>query len=264
MKRLQKLVKLLDIMLADCDVETQGMINAYYKDEFNVLFPSSFRELLTEPFLNSFVAIIDNNFLNNQGLEALEALKSVRPSLPVIFTASHFTEGLYVSAFRMGAEYCFSKPLEVKEIDKSLELIFSYGRKGCASRKNVLLPRYARKLNEEKKNKNIPTNINKVKKHIEKNYNKPQSLDLFASVACMSRYHFCRTFKHCIGVSSVEYLNLIRVKEAKRFLRKHWFSISEICFFIGYNNLCQFERVFKRYEGISPSGYRKEHSKEIF
>lgn len=243
-------------MLADCDIETQGMINAYYKDEFNVLLPSSFRELLTEPFLNSFVAIIDNNFLDNQGLNALEALKSVRPSLPVIFTATHFTEGLYLSAFRMGAERCFSKPLEVKEIDKSIELIFSYGRKGWGPRKNVLLPRYARKLSGKNKNKDIPANINKVKKHIEENYNKQQSLDLFASVACMSRYHFCRTFKHCIGVSSIEYLNLIRVKEAKRFLRNNWFSISDICFFIGYNNLCQFERVFKKHEGISPSGYR--------
>lgn len=257
-------MKLLDIMLADCDVETQGMIKTYYKDEFNVLLPASFRELFKAPFLNSYIAIIDYNFLDNKGLEALETLKSVRPSLPVIFTAAHFTEYLYLTAFRLGAQHCFSKPLNLKEIDKRIELIFSYGKKNVGLRKNVLLPRHTSILNGKKRKKDTPPNIHKVKKHIEQNFSKTQSLDLLASIACMSRYHFCRTFKHFIGVSSVEYINMVRIKEAKRFLRNHWFSISEICFFIGYNNLCQFERVFKKTEGVSPSVYRRRSLERNF
>jgi len=248
-------------MLADCDVETQYMIKTYYKDEFNVLLPVSFRELYKEPFLNSFIAIIDYHFLDDKGLEALETLKSVRPSMPVIFTASHLTEDLYLSAFTLGAQHCFSKPLNLKEIDERIEVIFSYGEQGVGRGKNVLLPRHTALLNGKKRGKDIPPNISKVKKHIEQNFGKAQSLDILASVACMSRYHFCRTFKHFIGVTSVEYLNMVRIKEAKRFLRNNWFSISEICFFIGYNNLCQFERVFKKSEGVSPSVYRKRSFK---
>ncbi len=249
-------MELLNIMLADCDVKTRGMVKTYYKDEFNVLLPTSFREFFKEPFLNSYIAIIDYNFLDNSGLEAVQTLKAARPSLPVIFTASNFTEELYSSAFRVGALHCFSKPLNLKKIDKKIESIFSYGKKRLGLRKNVLLPRHTSILNGKKRGKSIPPNISKVKKYIEQNFSEAQSLDCLASVACMSRYHFCRTFKHCIGVSSVEYINMVRIKEAKHFLRNNWFSISEICFFIGYNNLCQFERVFKKSEGISPSVYR--------
>jgi AraC-like DNA-binding protein len=253
-----EILKLLDMMVADCDVDTQSVISSYYKNEFNILLPTSFRELFQEPFLNSFIAIIDYNFLNNEGLKALEALKVARPTLPVIFTASRYTEEIFTRAFSLGAEKCFSKPLELKKIDKSIELFFSYGSTRMGIPTNVLLPRYTRQFLGNRKKKSIPPNILKAKKYIEKNFNKHHSLDKLASIACMSRYHFCRTFKNLTGHSSIEYVNMIRTQEAKRFLRNKWFSISEICFFLGYNSLSQFEKVFKKSVGISPSDYRKK------
>jgi two-component system response regulator YesN len=46
------------------------------------------------------------------------------------------------------------------------------------------------------------------------------------------------------------------MESAKRKLKKHDDNISNIAKEIGYNNPGYFSRVFKEYEGISPSTYR--------
>lgn len=55
-----------------------------------------------------------------------------------------------------------------------------------------------------------------------------------------------------------QYLNTIRVKEAKRLLQQTDRQISEISVAVGYNYPSTFNRIFKELVGQSPRGYRKE------
>lgn len=247
-------------ILADIDIETRDVILSYFKDNCNILIPSSFNDLLTKPFLNSSFAIIEYNFSNNRGLEALKSLKTARPSLPVFFTTSQSTEDLCLNAFRLGARDYFRKPL-TKDIVKSIELILRYKKR--EGRTNVLLDIYADNILLDSTPRNVSPNIEQTKTFIEENYNQPLSLQLLAKIACMSKYHFCRIFKKQVNMTYTTYLNTIRIKEAKRLLKTGLLSITEICFQIGYNDLTYFERVFKKSENCSPSSYRKKFN-QIF
>jgi AraC-like DNA-binding protein len=62
--------------------------------------------------------------------------------------------------------------------------------------------------------------------------------------------HFSTTFK--------EYLNYIRISEAKKLLTESDLNISEISYSVGYNNVTHFNRVFKTKENISPNEFRSK------
>lgn len=55
-----------------------------------------------------------------------------------------------------------------------------------------------------------------------------------------------------------QYLNQIRMEEAKRLLKETDQQISSIAFGVGYNNIQHFNRVFKEYAGVPPTLFRSE------
>ncbi len=100
-------------------------------------------------------------------------------------------------------------------------------------------------------------NINKAINFIRDNYNKSFSLDEVANTANLSPYHFIRIFKASTGKTPYDYLLDIKVEKAKELLKVNKYTITEICFRCGFNNLEHFSSVFKRKVGILPSQYRK-------
>ena len=103
---------------------------------------------------------------------------------------------------------------------------------------------------------NIHPNIARVQKFMDANYDAPLSICRLADIACMSPYHFCRTFKKQSGDTCIEYLNKVRIKEAKQLLKSEWHPITEICYMVGFNDLTQFERIFKKLVSCCPTTYR--------
>ena len=58
-------------------------------------------------------------------------------------------------------------------------------------------------------------------------------------------------------MSLMEYLTRVRIEEAKRLLHNPQYLIDEIAENIGYDDASYFTKVFKRYEGVTPTQYRK-------
>jgi AraC-like DNA-binding protein len=58
-----------------------------------------------------------------------------------------------------------------------------------------------------------------------------------------------------------QFLNKLRVSEAKRLLSETDLQISEIAFKAGYGNASHFNRVFRNFENCSPNDFRKDHHK---
>jgi len=93
--------------------------------------------------------------------------------------------------------------------------------------------------------------------YIGQNYMKPLSLNQIAREFHISSAHLARTFKKVTGLTLIEYLNIVRVNEARQMLRRNDQSISEIALALGYGSITHFERVFKKASGYTPSTYRK-------
>lgn len=102
--------------------------------------------------------------------------------------------------------------------------------------------------------------LKKVKQSIsfiKRNYTRDISLDEIASVAGLSRYHFCREFKKATDLTPIEFINRMRCEYAKTLLESHKYSISEISAMVGFTTSAHFSKIFKRFFSSYPSEYNK-------
>ncbi|MCH3993632.1 MAG: AraC family transcriptional regulator [Prevotella sp.] len=101
----------------------------------------------------------------------------------------------------------------------------------------------------------------KVKDYISHNYMDDLRLPMLADLAGMSPSAFSRFFKLHTGRNLSEYIIDMRLGYATRQLLDTTKSVSEISFDCGFNNLSNFNRIFKRKKGCSPSEFRAYYHK---
>lgn len=99
--------------------------------------------------------------------------------------------------------------------------------------------------------------IEKVYNFVRLNYYKKIKVDEVASLVNMTVISFSRLIKQRTGKTFVEFLNDLRLGFATRKLIETNVSISEICFKCGFNNISNFNRVFKKKQGCTPSEFRQ-------
>jgi transcriptional regulator GlxA family with amidase domain len=69
---------------------------------------------------------------------------------------------------------------------------------------------------------------------------------------------FSRRFRAATGFAPMEYVQALRIEEAKQMLETDQLSYEEVGVEIGYDDPASFRRVFKRGTGLSPAAYRKK------
>jgi AraC-like DNA-binding protein len=101
----------------------------------------------------------------------------------------------------------------------------------------------------------------KVKNYISKHYMDEVRLGTLADIAGMSPSAFSRFFKLHTGRNLSDYIIDMRLGYATRKLVDSTHSIAEIGFSCGFNNLSNFNRIFKKKKGCSPSEFRENYHK---
>jgi YesN/AraC family two-component response regulator len=92
--------------------------------------------------------------------------------------------------------------------------------------------------------------------YIHQNYHQDIDINTLAEYVGLSYSHVRKIFYDETGENIVNYINNLRINEAKQMLRQSNLSINEIAANLGYNNRQSFTRFFKKYEGITPGDYR--------
>ena len=105
-------------------------------------------------------------------------------------------------------------------------------------------------------NRAEPVAIWKARKYIEEHSGEELSLTRVAKAVNMNANYLSENFKQVTGIKFVEYVAHTRFKNACDLLRNSSLRISEIAFAAGFQSLSQFNRVFKRFSGKSPTQYR--------
>ncbi len=86
---------------------------------------------------------------------------------------------------------------------------------------------------------------------------RPITLQEVADRANLSKEAFCRFFKLRTRKTFTQYLQQIRISQAKKLLLESESGISEIAFQVGFENLSYFNRSFKSLTGKTPNSWRK-------
>ncbi|MDN3205258.1 AraC family transcriptional regulator [Algoriphagus sediminis] len=102
--------------------------------------------------------------------------------------------------------------------------------------------------------------MNLVIQYILENQFSPISLDEVANIANLSKEAFCRFFKERTRMTFTQYLNQLRVMEAKKLLENPNLGVTQIAFQVGYENVSYFHRMFKKFTGYTPNKWRRVSS----
>lgn len=100
-------------------------------------------------------------------------------------------------------------------------------------------------------------NIDKAIQYINENLTKKFTLEELAEISCFSRTYFSALFKELNGVSPWDYINIKRVERAKALLSGTDCTVLSAANECGFGNLSNFNRIFKKITGKTPSEYRK-------
>lgn len=150
------------------------------------------------------------------------------------------------------AEKPLSEMIQKRGIEKMI-CLFELLRIMCNSeRKNYLCSEYYKISFDEHGNKKMT----EVYNFIRENFSRPISLNKISRIAHMSPFSFSRFFKKNCGSGFVEYLNSVRMNKACYLLRETDYQVSNISSDCGFSSISNFNKHFRKSEGISPREYR--------
>lgn len=110
-------------------------------------------------------------------------------------------------------------------------------------------------MGEEKKDDTLNAVINYLRQH----FAEPVHLPEVAALVNMTEISFSRFMKQHTSKTFVDYLNDIRLGEAIRKLIDTQQSVAEIGYSCGFNNLSNFNRIFKKKKGQTPTEFRENY-----
>ena len=104
--------------------------------------------------------------------------------------------------------------------------------------------------------------VQKVQEYINQHYKEEIRLNNLADMVGMTAVSFSRFFKLRTGRSLSDYIIDIRLGFAARLLVDSTMSVAEICYDCGFNNLSNFNRIFKKKKACSPKEFRENYRKK--
>lgn len=111
------------------------------------------------------------------------------------------------------------------------------------------------------KNQPESRRVRAVEEHIDQNFKKEIRLKTLADIAGMTPAAFSRFFRTRTGKTVSDYIIDIRLGYAARLLVDTHTSVAEICYSCGFNNISNFNRIFKKKKGCSPTAFRDNYHK---
>lgn len=102
-----------------------------------------------------------------------------------------------------------------------------------------------------------PPLVQKARDYIERHKMEPLHLADVATAAGASVFHFCKVFRKSTGLRFTDYVARVRLEDARTQLLNPNRRISEVAYDVGFQSLTQFNRMFKRVFGQSPTEFRE-------
>jgi len=213
------------------------------------------------PIRDLFLIIFQKKTFKDFCVNCIRRVKGFLPQTVIVVLCESISKTTMCNLFRFGVrdvlECSFDKEINLNEAITKVNFIFSNRPKNRERRSNFLTLKHIKEFPSITEPLPDDKRIERAKAYIEKHYNCPLALEHVANIACMSKYHFCRTFKRFDGISFKGYVKNVRIEKAKELLNNTGLSISEIAFEVGFQSLSYFNTLFKSHLNISPRNFRK-------
>ncbi len=245
----------------DYFIETKAgqkiMPDMHYHDSFELYYleAGSREYFVDDKFFSvtagSFVLISPSKFHRTGGAYALRTLVGFTYD----FLAKTYSQTALKNLLKCFDEVLICPPEHMqKDFKKTLKLMTD-----CKNETDfaIYLGMLLKQLASCKPAASYDKQISGIIAYINHHFSELHTLDQIADYMHISKYHLCRIFKDAMGITLIDYLNNIKVKNACNFLESTDKGILEISQLCGFNSLAYFSNVFKKITGYSPTKYKQ-------
>lgn len=149
-------------------------------------------------------------------------------------------ESTFMEVFNTGADDC-----------ADVNSLFAYLKKTIGDS-------FSKAAQSKRMEDNRPIRV--AKNYMKEHYMEQVSLEDVSALAGFSSTYFSALFKKETGSAFLEYLQSLRMDEAKRLLKETNLSVTSICENVGYSDVKYFTKSFIKHTGLKPGEYRKIYS----
>jgi len=162
----------------------------------------------------------------------------------------------------------FSKETSLATMPRIKQLTQKHGFDSVLELMSILhdlsISRNMRILSDASFNREIPQynsrRIEKIMSYVNANFNQNITLGDAAKIAGMTEVSLSRFFKLRTGKTFVDTLNEVRLGHASRMLIETTNSVNEIAYKCGFNNMSNFNRIFKKKKDSTPKDFRQSYT----
>lgn len=213
-------------------------------------------QVLAQHGRSSFDLVLLDHILPKQsGLDVLRFMRLQWPWIPVVLFTGFGSEDLAIQALRAGARDYLRKPIAPDQLRRTVATLTAAPASGPHARPEPIMEHGADAATPAAP----PTHrgIRRALAFAAEHFTEAITLSDIAREASLSRFHFCRLFRQETGLRFREYLQHLRVRQARTLLADPSLTVTEVAYAAGFNDLSTFDKVFKRIVGAAPSEYRK-------
>ena len=252
------------IVIAEDDDEIRLFLTNELKDDYDVRACSNGREALGEIFRSLPDLVLSDVMMpemDGNSLCAKLKMNSSTSHLPVILITAKNRDEDKLEGLETGADAYIVKPFNmdilrqtILNLVKSHQLLrMKYGRNDILEEKlpELEIP----KSPDEKLLDRIMASVNK---HLN---DSDLSVDTIAEESGLSRVHLHRKMKELTGQTPHDFIRNIRLKRAATLLASQGMNVTEVMYACGFSNSTSFSTIFKKFYGMSPRDYMREHEK---
>lgn len=96
--------------------------------------------------------------------------------------------------------------------------------------------------------------------YIQIHYAEGITVERVSAYVGVERTHFTKQFSKVYGLSPIQYMQDLKMKEAKHLLSNTDFSLTEIANSVGYPDIFSFSKAFKKHLGVPPTQFRRDQA----
>ncbi len=249
------------LVLAEDDDEIRDLLSKELEQDYDVRACRNGREALMESLRNQPDLIITDVMMPEMDGHTLCTKIKSNPNtshIPVIMLTAKSLDEDKLTGLESGADAYIVKPFNMDILRRTIiNIISSHRMLRLKYERNDHLEDKVDNINmqspDEKLLDRVMTTINK---HIS---DSDLNVEMIADEVGISRVHLHRKMKELTGQTPHDFIRNIRLKRAATLLVNQGVNVTEVMYACGFSNTASFSTLFKKFYGLSPRDYMKEH-----
>ena len=249
------------IVIVEDDMEIRDYLAAELGNDYEVTTCANGREGLSEVLRTIPDLVISDIMMPEMDGNALCSKIKANPStshIPVILLTAKSREEDQLEGLETGADAYIIKPFNMDILRRTIvNLIYSHQMLRLKYGRNDQLEQQVEEVKMKSPDEKL---LERVMAAINRHLNDSDlSVDFIADEVGISRVHLHRKMKELTGQTPHDFIRNLRLKQAANLLSRPGMNITEVVYACGFNNAASFSTIFKKFYGMTPREYMREH-----